>query len=401
MISFNIDYKNIKTELCLIGKKYDVDCSSQRENVTNERHCHPYTIFYDSLFKNNRNQKLNIAVFSLLNSNSLLMWNDYFLNSNIYGFEYNDDYINYFNKFIDDNIILSKIDIDNAPSNAIMYDLIIDDFTHLIEDQIKIIKNMHSYLKPGGIFIIEDIFKIYNEKDYIDQLGDVLDHFEKYYFVTLDHSRRNSTGWDNDKLFILIKKGEPIFKNCKRMTIITPSIRPENLIEVRKSINFKYVDEWIIVYDQSKIEKNPYLFDNDINGNKIKEYIFTDEGCSGNPQRNYALDNISNKNTYLYFLDDDNIIHSDLYKLLDIMDNNKLYTFDQENRINGNIIDVKKIDSAMFLIDYNICKNIRWNKHLYDADGYYIKDCYLKNQYKWCYINNTLSKYYALGKIYY
>ena len=55
----------------------------------------------------------------------------------------------------------------------------------------------------------------------------------------------------------------------------------------------------------------------------------------------------------------------------------------------------------MFLIDYNICKNIRWNKHLYDADGYYIKDCYLKNQYKWCYINNTLSKYNALGKIYY
>ena len=158
MISFNIDYKNIKTELCLIGKKYDVDCSSQRENVTNERHCHPYTIFYDSLFKNNRNQKLNIAVFSLLNSNSLLMWNDYFLNSNIYGFEYNDDYINYFNQFIDDNIILSKVDIDNAPSNTIMYDLIIDDYTHLIEDQIKIIKNMHSYLKPGGIFIIEDIF---------------------------------------------------------------------------------------------------------------------------------------------------------------------------------------------------------------------------------------------------
>ena len=99
-----------------------------------------------------------------------------------------------------------------------------------------------------------------------------------------------------------------------KMTIITPSYRINNLQEIKKSLNFDYIDEWIIVYDGNKIESNPNIF----NGNeKIREYVYKGEGISGNPQRNYALSKITNENTLLYYLDDDNIIHYDLYKLLD------------------------------------------------------------------------------------
>lgn len=105
-------------------------------------------------------------------------------------------------------------------------------------------------MKPGGILIIEDIFKSYNENDYINRLNPILDNFQDYYFIELNHINRNSTGWDNDKLFILIKNGaEPIFKNKNKITIITPSYRINNLITIKNSINFNYVDEWIIVYD--------------------------------------------------------------------------------------------------------------------------------------------------------
>jgi hypothetical protein len=48
--------------------------------------------------------------------------------------------------------------------------------------------------------------------------------------------------------------------------------------------------------------------------NKIKEYVCKGEGISGNPQRNYALTKITNPNTVLYYLDDDNILHPNLYK---------------------------------------------------------------------------------------
>ena len=54
------------------------------------------------------------------------------------------------------------------------------------------------------------------------------------------------------------------------MTIITPSYRVNNLIEIKKSLNFEYIDEWIIVYDGNKIESNPRIFQGN---NKIKEYV--------------------------------------------------------------------------------------------------------------------------------
>jgi hypothetical protein len=388
MISFNFDYRN--TDL-------------------------HYLTFYNSLFKNYKNKEINIATLLCLNSNSLLELNKYFINANIYGYEYNDLYINYFkNKYLinNDKIKLSKIDFkdgyrtrklfnSNTESSEsyiplsknkliVKYDIVISNITNILDEQIKIIENTYKYLNPGGIFIVENIFENYNEDEYLYKLSHILNEFKKYYFVS----------FNNIKIFVLFKKLNKELFSCihtpeepKKITIITPSIRPKNLLKIRNSINFDYVNEWIIVYDGSKIKENPNLFINDLNHDKIKEYIYTGIGISGNPQRNYALDNIKIKDTYLYFLDDDNEIHKDLYKLLNIADDNKLYTFNQKDRIKGNCIELFYIDTAMMLIDYNLCKDIRWILDKYNADGYYIKECYLNNTDKWIYVNNTLCTY--------
>lgn len=401
MEALKINYKNLSCELFELGRKYDTDKSSQRNNVTDTRHCHPYTLFYDGLFKNKRHEPLNIAELGILDGGSLLMWKDYFKNANIYGYEYNNHLIDNFKKnYNNDRITLANVDVTNTNSivNAfhrvdVLYDVIIDDTTHQFEDQIRIIENTYQYLKPGGILIIEDIFKAYDQQDYIRRLQNVLDNFQDFYFVELDHKNRNSTGWDNDKLFILVKDGaEPIFKNTNKITIITPSYRVNNLLEIKKSINFDYVDEWIIVYDGSKITKNPNLFKNQEN-NKIKEYVHISNGISGNPQRNYALSKVTNENTMLYYLDDDNIIHPNLYRLLKIMDNDKMYTFNQFNRLAGNNINVGCIDTAMAIIPFRKCSNITWLTDIYEADGYYIKRCYDNNATSHIYVDNDLCYY--------
>jgi predicted O-methyltransferase YrrM len=401
MKTFSINYNSTKSELCEIGKKYDTDKSSQRNNVTDYRHCHPYTLFYDGLFKNKKDEKLEIAELGILDGASLRMWQEYFKNSNIYGFEYNDKLINSFKQLYDnDRILLTNMDVTNKDSILrafgdfnIMYDIIIEDTTHQFEDQIRVIENCYQYLKPGGILIVEDIFKSYNENGYINRLTPILHNFQDFYFVELDHKNKNSTGWNNDKLFILVKGGAtPIFNNQQKMTIITPSIRPQNLITVKNSINFDYVDEWIIVYDGSKIKENPYLFVNEGN-DKIKEYICEDEGISGNPQRNFALSKITNSDTLIYYLDDDNLINTSLYPLLNIIDKDKMYTFNQVNRIKGNNVAVRHIDTAMCLINYKLCNNIKWIPEKYDADGYYITDCYNQNKDNHIFINNDLCYY--------
>ena len=43
-----------------------------------------------------------------------------------------------------------------------------------------------------------------------------------------------------------------------KITIITPSYRIDNL-KKKQSINFEYIDEWIIVYDGNKIGSNPCI----------------------------------------------------------------------------------------------------------------------------------------------
>ena len=114
---------------------------------------------------------------------------------------------------------------------------------------------------------------------------------------------------------------------------------------------------------------------------------------------------IENLDTYLYFLDDDNIIHPDLYELLDSIEPGKMYTFDQSRPKNiypyktllqGDNIEIFNIDTAMFLIDYNLCKDIRWMPDKYNADGFYIKECYEANKDNWKYVNKTMSYYNKL-----
>ena len=402
MNTLKINYKTNSSELCELGKKYDTDKSSQRNNVTNYRHCHPYTLFYEGLFKNKKNDAIKIAELGILDGGSLLMWKEYFANAQIYGYEYSNDLIKNFKRtFNNERITLSNVDVTKKDSIVeafsklnILYDIIIEDTTHQFEDQIRVIENTYQYLKPGGIFIIEDIFKSYNENDYINRLAPILGEFQDYYFIELDHVNRNSTGWNNDKLFILVKGGgEPIFKNTNKLTIITPCYRVNNLQEIKNSIKFDYIDEWIIVYDGSKITDNPNTFKNEGN-DKIKEYVYKGNGISGNPQRNYALSKITNPEAILHYIDDDNIVHPDIYKLLNIIDNRKIYTFNQFNRLKGNNIQVCAIDTAMVLIPFKLCSDKKWILDKYDADGYYIKSCYDTNIH--IYIDNDLCYYNKL-----
>jgi len=408
--SLKIDYKTLKSDLCEIGRVYDTDKSAWRDNRTLYRHCHPYTLFYNGLFKNKRNEKLKIAEIGILKGSSLLMWNLYFGNSIIYGLEHCIDFIREF-MILNPYTERIKLDYINVKSEESItetferikeeFDLIIEDTTHLLEDQLRVIETVYKYLKPGGMLIIEDILKSESEDKYIEVIKKLGDIYQDYYFVELDHVNKWSPNANNDKLLILIKSGaENIFKNNdNKITIITPSYRVDNLKLIEKSLNYDYIDEWIIIYDGNKIAEPVKQFNNE----KISEYYYEnkEKGSYGNTLRNYGLEQVKNKDTLIYYLDDDNMIYNDLYRLLDIVEKNRIYTFDQRNNLNGDNnyilrgkeIEYQKIDSAMVLMDYKICKDIKWNKELYCADYLHIRECYERNMDKHIYINNILCNY--------
>ena len=92
---------------------------------------------------------------------------------------------------------------------------------------------------------------------------------------------------------------------------------------------------------------------------KLKNIYIKCDCIAGNGQRNYALTKITNPDTLLYYLDDDNTIHPDLYNLLDFLENNTIYSFNQYNRINGNNKE------RHVYIDQDLCYYIFYNKFVF------------------------------------
>jgi hypothetical protein len=181
------------------------------------------------------------------------------------------------------------------------------------------------------------------------------------------------------------------YRPMRPLTIVTPSYRIHNLPKLYDSIDFDVVDSWIIVYDGTKIKTNPELFKDD---SRVREYVYSSDGTAGHPQRNYALDLLqdSGQQTFVYFLDDDNIVHKNLYHIIRQLDPGYFYTFnqvrDKNNTIlHGNDIAIGRIDTAMFIVDIHLSKNIRFEKDQYGADGIYISEIYNKYPKKWKYVD--------------
>ena len=88
-------------------------------------------------------------------------------------------------------------------------------------------------------------------------------------------------------------------------------------------------------------------------------------------------------------MDDDNIIHPNLYNLFTFVKHNNIYTFDHKRLSNiagsygetlkGNDISWKKVDTSQILLYYPLIKNIRWNINIYQSDYCYIKKCCVNN----------------------
>ncbi len=188
----------------------------------------------------------------------------------------------------------------------------------------------------------------------------------------------------------------------KNLYLITPCSRIKNLYKIKKTINFEQINKWIIVYDSNNINKKRKLFSNNEN---IIEFFFKDKSSvSGNSQRNFALKYLNqkkDKNFYIYFLDDDNILHKNFYKIIKNLNKRKLiYTFDQLRKqkifinnkfqyikiLKGNTVKTGYIDIAMFLPNFSLINKIRWKKNKYTADGDYIVNCIKGNNNKHKYI---------------
>lgn len=180
------------------------------------------------------------------------------------------------------------------------------------------------------------------------------------------------------------------------INIITPCSRPENLVKIGLSINIPLENfRWIVVFDAEEIPELP------VSKSEFKNTEFyahkNPEGCSGNSQRNFALDLI--EEGYVYFQDDDTLMHPEFWESVKDLKNDFI-SFNQgfsngSIRIRAGRIEVGHIDSHNFLLKRELIGNTRWEIDKYEADGIFAEACAKKTRNLF-FIDRILSIYNAL-----
>jgi hypothetical protein len=146
------------TELSLdaIGLRFGTDKAS--------RH-HDYLNFYEQVFAPRRREPLTLLEIGVFNGASLRTWREYFPNARIVGADieplarrWRGDRIEI--EYMDQSNLedLTRVAMKHGP-----FDIIIEDGSHLWEHQITSLKTLYPFLRPGGLYVVEDLQTNYGE----------------------------------------------------------------------------------------------------------------------------------------------------------------------------------------------------------------------------------------------
>ncbi len=90
-------------------------------------------------------------------------------------------------------------------SDGELFDVILDDALHNVDQQKITIRTCLSKLKQGGLLIIEDVFRNQDHAPYVEVMTEMKDLISFSTFIICDHKNRYSPGWDNDKILVIVR----------------------------------------------------------------------------------------------------------------------------------------------------------------------------------------------------
>jgi predicted O-methyltransferase YrrM len=171
------------------------------------------------LFGGLKKKPIRFAEIGVAGGASAAVWDMFFSNpaTQICLFDRDENFLNGVRGRLSERTVLGKMDVgvdgdvarglrEAAGDEAGNYDVILDDSSHEVAHQLRIIREAFPLLKSGGMLIIEDIFRITDEAEYVNGIGEeILAQCAAGYFVVCEHNLRWSPGWDNDKVLVLVK----------------------------------------------------------------------------------------------------------------------------------------------------------------------------------------------------
>jgi len=143
----------MEINLTTLANKYGSD------KGTTQGSCHGFSNIYDEYLSTQKNKIFNVLEIVINNGSSLKMWYNYFPNAIIHGLDIDNK-----SQYNNDRIKCTILDQSNeeqlkqfSETVKIQYDFIIDDGSHHMRDQQITFGYLFKLLKPGGIYVIEDL----------------------------------------------------------------------------------------------------------------------------------------------------------------------------------------------------------------------------------------------------
>lgn len=178
-------------------------------------HRHPYTAPYSLFFEPLKHKPIKFAEVGVFRGASLVAWRNFFTRARIYGYDNDVANLEYIRNLGMPNVVLDTIDasqvqniqekLTQATQDGELFDVIIDDASHDPADQCAMIRSVLPFLKQGGLFIIEDIFRDRPNDPYEQAFAEVQHLVSFQTFILCEHAFRFSPGWNNDKMLVFVK----------------------------------------------------------------------------------------------------------------------------------------------------------------------------------------------------
>ena len=212
MNSITIDSTQCISNLCEICAE---SCTDKGPFTPPPGHRHPYSTPYSLFFEPLRNKPIKFMEIGIFSGASILAWRRFFTKARIYGFDIDMAAMQNAKNMNLPDVILDRMDAGSTEDmNAVfekytadgeLFDVVIDDALHEVEQQAVTIRNALKYVKQGGLLIIEDIFRDKDHSPYVALLEEMKDLISFSTFIVCDHQNRWSPGWNNDELLVIVR----------------------------------------------------------------------------------------------------------------------------------------------------------------------------------------------------
>jgi hypothetical protein len=207
--TFTLDSTKAPTDLCFIGAK----CGADKSPFNSSGHRHPYTGLYSILLAPYRHKPIHFGEIGVAMGASVHLWRYYFESARLDFFDRDQNFLNHSAEFGYPNTFFHIMDVNSEESirkaladSGDLFDVLLDDSSHNVHDQKKIVATALPFIKSGGLLLIEDVFRTEPDKSYLEILEPVKDQISFSAFFLTEHMNKHSPGWDNDKVLMIVKR---------------------------------------------------------------------------------------------------------------------------------------------------------------------------------------------------